>query len=129
MLQELLNQIKPLDEVSMNQAKARWKTVAKPLGSLGKLESAVIQMAGIKQTSQYTLDKKGLIIMCADNGVVEEGVTQTGQEVTAIVADNFTKNETSVAIMSELAGVQLFPIDIGMARDVASVTKPEWKIA
>ena len=57
--------------------------------------------------------------MCADNGVVEEGVTQTGQDVTAAVADNFTKGNTSVCIMSKVAGVDLFPIDIGMAVDVS----------
>ena len=47
--------------------------------------------------------------MCADNGVVAEGVTQTGQEVTAIVAENFTKKETSVCLMSEVAGVEAVP--------------------
>lgn len=38
--------------------------------------------------------------MCADNGVVEEGVTQTGQEVTAIVAENMTTGDTSVCRMA-----------------------------
>jgi len=55
--------------------------------------------------------------MCADNGVVEEGVTQTGQEVTAIVAENFLTCNTSAAIMCKKAGVDIFPIDIGMAAD------------
>ena len=88
--------IKPLDENAMEEARAHWMTVGKPLFSLGSLEDAVIQIAGIKGTSDFELRKRGLIIMCADNGVVEEGVTQTGQEVTAIVADNFTRGETSV---------------------------------
>ena len=79
--------------------------IAKPLFSLGKLEDAVIQMAGIKETPDYELKKKALVIMCADNGIVEEGVTQTGQEVTAMVADNFTKSSTSVCAMSKVAGV------------------------
>ena len=69
-----------------------------------------------------------MLIFCADNGVVSEGVTQTGQEVTAIVADNFTKCATSVCIMAETAGVDLFPIDIGMVTDVSSVTDPEDKV-
>ncbi len=64
------------------------------------------------------------MIFCADNGVVAEGVTQTGQEVTAIVADNFTKGATSVCIMAEIAGVDVLPVDIGMAVDVASLTDP-----
>ena len=70
-----------------------------------------------------------LVIMCADNGIVEEGVTQTGQEVTAMVADNFTKSSTSVCAMSKVAGVDLFPVDIGMAVDVPSVTVKEEKVA
>ena len=83
----------------------------------------------MKGSPAYSLDKKGLVIMCADNGVVEEGVTQTGQEVTAVVAENFTKSETSVCKMAQIAGVDLFPIDIGMVSDVPGVTKKEYKIA
>ncbi len=113
----------------MEQAGRHWLSMGKPLFSLGSLEDAVIRIAGIKGTADYHLDKKGLIIMCADNGVVEEGVTQTGQEVTAIVADNFTKGMTSVCLMSEVAGVDLYPVDIGMAVDVPSVTRADRKVA
>ena len=120
--------IKPLDENAMEEPRAHWMTVGKPLFSLGSLEDAVIQIAGIKGTSDFELRKRGLIIMCADNGVVEEGVTQTGQEVTAIVADNLTRGETSVCIMAEEAKVDLFPVDVGMATDVPSVTKKEYKV-
>ena len=94
-LEELKKEIRLLDETSMEQARKHWIKIAKPLFSLGKLEDAVIQMAGIKETPDYELKKKALVIMCADNGIVEEGVTQTGQEVTAMVADNFTKSSTS----------------------------------
>lgn len=128
-LKEEIEKIRPADEKSKEAARQRWKMVAKPLFSLGKLEDAVIKMAGIKRSAEYTLEKKGLVIMCADNGVVAEGVTQTGQEVTAIVADNFTKCATSVCIMAETAGVDLFPVDIGMTTDVPSVTRKEEKIA
>ncbi len=128
-LREVLKQIVPADAESMEKAKQRWKTVGKPLFSLGKLEDAVIRIAGIKGKPVYSLDRKGLVIMCADNGVVAEGVTQTGQEVTAIVAENFTKKETSVCLMAEVAGVDLYPVDIGMVTDVPSVTRDEYKVA
>lgn len=128
-LEELKEEIKPADARSQEEAKLRWMSVAKPLFSLGKLEDAVIRMAGIKGTADFELKKKGLVIMCADNGVVAEGITQTGQEVTAAVAGNFKKKAASVAIMGELAGVDLFPVDIGMVSDVPSVTRPEYKVA
>ena len=126
---EVISEIKPASQMAMNEARDRWLAIGKPLFSLGKLEDTVIKMAGIKGTANYQIEKKGLIIMCADNGVVEEGVTQTGQEVTAIVADNFTKHATSVCAMCDVAKVDIFPIDIGMAADVPSVTKKEKKVS
>ena len=127
-LEETLVQIKPLDERAMEIAAKRWDSIAKPLHSLGKMEKLAIQIAGITGDPDIHIKKRALVPMCADNGVVEEGVTQTGQEVTAIVADNFTKCATSVCIMAETAGVDLFPIDIGMVTDVPSVTDPEEKV-
>lgn len=50
-LEELKKEIRPLDETSMEQAREHWIKIAKPLFSLGKLEDAVIQMAGIKELS------------------------------------------------------------------------------
>ena len=127
-LEEAIAKIKPLDHNAMEIAQKRWDSIAKPLHSLGKLETLLIQIAGITGNAEVDLSRRGLIAMCADNGVVEEGVTQTGQEVTAIVADNFTRGETSVCIMAEEAKVDLFPVDVGMATDVPSVTKKEYKV-
>lgn len=129
MLADDIAQIRPADEESRRLAGEHWMTVGKPLFSLGKLEKAVIDIAGIKGTPDYTLKKKGLLVLCADNGVVKEGVTQTGQDVTAIVAENFTRRATSVCLMSEVAGVDVFPVDMGMIRDVPGVTRKEDKIA
>ena len=86
---ETLAAIVPPDETAMEAAWKRWDSIAKPLRSLGKLEEMVVRLAGIYRTDRVSLGKKALIPMCADNGVVAEGVTQTGQEVTAIVAENF----------------------------------------
>lgn len=125
-LEEILRQIEPLDETAVEIAKKKWNSIAKPLHSLGKLEEHIIRIAGITGSADVHIDKKALIVMCADNGVVEEGVTQTGREVTAIVAENFLDCKTSAAIMCAKGGVDLFPIDIGMARDTRV---PNYKIA
>ena len=94
-LEETLKQIKPLNEEKMKTARRRWDSIAKPLHSLGKMEDLITQIVGITGEEKVDLGKKALVAMCADNGVVEEGVTQTGQEVTAIVADNFCLLYTS----------------------------------
>lgn len=117
-LENELARIIPVSEEAKNQARERWSHVAKPLKSLGLLEEAVINIAGVQRQNQIAIDKKALVVMCADNGVVEEGVTQTGQEVTAIVTENFTKGESCVCMMAEQAGVRVIPVDIGVASDL-----------
>jgi nicotinate-nucleotide--dimethylbenzimidazole phosphoribosyltransferase len=122
-LKQLLQRIEPSNQKAMTESKMRWDSIAKPLNSLGKLEEGVIKIAGIQQTHEVSIDKKALIIMCADNGVVSEGVTQTGQEVTAIVAENFLEEKASVSIMASYTNTQLFPVDIGIARDTNIIDK------
>lgn len=109
--------ILPLDQESMKKSKERWNAIAKPLFSLGKLEEVVIQMAGIFKEEKIQLDKKTLVVICADNGVVSEGISQTGQEVTKIVAENFLTGQTTAAIMCKQTGASLLPIDMGIASD------------
>ena len=126
-LEETLAQIKPLDKNAMDVAAKRWDSIAKPLHSLGKMEKLVIQIAGITGNPDIKIQKRALVAMCADNGVVEEGVTQTGQEVTAIVAENFLSGDTSACVMSRQCGTKVIPVDIGMAVDT-KVSK-ELKVA
>ena len=121
-LEETLRQIKPLNEEKMKTARRRWDSIAKPLHSLGKMEDLITQIVGITGEEKVDLGKKALVAMCADNGVVEEGVTQTGQEVTAIVADNFVKETTTACVMCHQCGVDVKPVDVGMVRDTTART-------
>ena len=122
-LEETMQKIRPVDAAAMAAAKQHWDGLGKPLGSLGRLEKALIQIAGIQRTGDVHIDRKALVIMCADNGVVEEGVTQCGQEVTATVAENFLDEKSCVAIMCRRAGTKICPVDIGMAMDTPRVEK------
>lgn len=122
-LEDVIKKITRVDRRYVQRARKRWDAIAKPLRSLGKLEDAVSQMAGIFGTDQYKIDQKALMILCADNGIVAENVTQTGQEVTAIVAENFLDTQSCAAIMCKQAGAKIRPIDIGMAVDTPRVEK------
>lgn len=106
-----------LDEEAMKAGQKKWDSIAKPLHSLGKMEDILIQIAGIKGSSRIDLGKKALVIMCADNGVVEEGVTQSGQEVTALVAENFLSCQATASVLCRKTGADVIPVDIGMAVD------------
>ncbi len=115
---QLIQGIAPADTAAMDVAQKRWDSIAKPLGSLGLLETELIRMAGIMGTANIPPLKSAVIAMCADNGVVAEGVTQTGQEVTAIVTENMSTGNTSVCRMAARAGAKVIPVDIGVAAPV-----------
>lgn len=102
------------DGKAMAAAWERWDSIGKPLRSLGLLEKAVVKMAGIRGTADVKMDKKAIVVMCADHGVTAEGVTQTGSDVTRIVAENLTMGRTSVNIIAARAGADIFPVDMGM---------------
>ena len=114
-LQEVVSQIKPADQGAMAAARAHWDTVAHPLNSLGLLEDAVVRIAGASGTAAVDITKRAVVAMCADNGVVAEGVTQSGQDVTAIIAENMGRGTSSVCRMGRVAGADVVPVDIGVA--------------
>ncbi|MDD3218528.1 MAG: nicotinate-nucleotide--dimethylbenzimidazole phosphoribosyltransferase [Lachnospiraceae bacterium] len=120
-LEEAIAQIKPLDSDAIAECQRRWDSIAHPLHSLGKLEDLLLQIAGVTKDATMHLGKKALVVMCADNGVVEEGVTQTGQEVTAIVAENFLQTRATASIMCKQTGADIYPVDIGIARDTCII--------
>ncbi|RDU24539.1 nicotinate-nucleotide--dimethylbenzimidazole phosphoribosyltransferase [Anaerosacchariphilus polymeriproducens] len=122
-LKQVIEMIQPADEKSMQLCRRRWDSIAKPLHSLGKMEDMLIKIAGMTKDTTMHLGKKALIVMCADNGVVEEGVTQSGQEVTAIVSENFWKTKATASIMCKTVGADIFPVDIGIAVDTNIINK------
>ena len=123
LLRSALRGIRPADEEAAARCRARWNCIAKPLYGLGVLEDLVVRIAAAQGTDQVDISRKGLVVFCADNGVVDEGVSQTGQEVTAIVAENFIDGKSCTAIMCKRAGADLYPVDVGIAVDTPRVEK------
>lgn len=127
-INEDINKIKATNKDIKKISLERWDSIAKPLRSLGTLEEAIVKICGIQESLNIDISKKALVIMCADNGVVSEGVTQTEMEVTRIVTQNFTKEKATVSIMAKSLGVDVFPIDIGVYKDIENSTKPSESI-
>lgn len=105
----------------MRASREHWNAIAKPIAGLGALEDVVVQLAGISGTPRVDVGKRAVVAFCADNGVVAEGVTQTGQEVTRLVAQNMVRHASSVCIMGAPFNVDVVPVDVGMASPVEGV--------
>lgn len=118
-LKKLLQEILPPDEDARKQAEKRWASCAKPLGSLGLLETVLTDMAALTRTADLTLTPRTVLVLCADNGVVAQGVSQSGSEVTGIVARALAAGQSNVCRMAALASCKVLPVDMGI-RDFAS---------
>ena len=113
-LLSLLGRERELDPKAMEQASARWDQLAKPVGSLGLLEEVVVKLAGIQGCPDVRIDKRVLLVMCSDNGVLAQGVAQTPDQITAAMAGLIADGRSSVCIMADRAGVDIVTVDMGM---------------
>lgn len=91
-----------------------WDTVAKPIDGMGRFETLTAQIGAIIGSDRIDISKKAVIVMCADNGIVEENISQSGQEVTIAVAKAMANNQASVCRMARSVGVDTIPVDIGI---------------
>lgn len=113
-IQKACGEIHPADKETAEKCRERWSSLALPLGSLGLLQEAVVRICSMTKSLEPSLKKRCVVVFCADNGVVSEGVTQTGSEVTAIVAKNLCTGDTSVCKMARVARAEVIPVDMGM---------------
>lgn len=127
-----MNRIKEItaaDETARIRANERWNSVAKPLGSLGLLENAVEKIAAIMGCENVDIGKRAVVVMCADNGVVCEGVTQSDSSITAICAKAIADGTSNINRMAQSFGAEVFAVDIGINRDVECERLLKRKIA
>ena len=103
------------DEAAVRAARARWDAVAKPLHSLGQFEDMISKIAGVQRSEDVSLSPRCALVFCADHGVVAEGVTQSGQDVTALVAQSIAAGSANVNLMARAARSDVFAVDMGMA--------------
>ena len=115
---ECLSRIAPADAETRDACLRRWDAVAKPLHSLGLLETLTARMAAVQRTDTPHARRKRVLVFCADNGVIAEGVSQSGSEVTAAVAAALAGGGSNVNIMARCAGADVVAYDVGMASDV-----------
>ena len=114
-LKQLLTRVTPPDDAARAAAHAHWAALAKPLGGLGALETMVEDAAALTGSAAPVFDRRAVLVLCADNGVVAQGVSQTDQSVTRAVAENLAAKRTSVCQMAQTVRCEVVPVDMGIA--------------
>ena len=128
-LDALVRVVAPLDRGTMTAAEEYQARLAKPPGSLGRLEEISIQLAGITGRVHNALNKKQLLVFAADNGVVAEGVSSAPQSVTKQQSINLMRGKTGAAVLAKHFGCGLTVCDVGVNADIYESTVLNRKIA
>lgn len=124
-----IGEISDLHIAAMDAARKRQAELAKPPGSLGRLEDLSVQLAGITGQVRNTLAHKELLVFCADNGVVEEGVSSAPQSVTLSQTINLTRRKTGASVIAGHFGCRLRVCDVGVNADISEPAVINRKIA
>lgn len=111
---DIIEHITPPDEAARAAAARQWDSLAKPLGSLGLFEDTVTKLAALRGAADVKLDDRRLLVFCADNGVVRQGVTQCESSVTGKVAVALAEERSSISPMARYASCKVIPVDVGM---------------
>ncbi len=128
-LDALVRAVLPLDRGAMTAAEEYQVRLAKPPGSLGRIEEISIQLAGITGRVHNALNKKQLLVFAADNGVVAEGVSSAPQSVTKQQTINLMRGKTGAAVLAKHFGCGLTVCDVGVNADIYESAVLNRKIA
>ena len=112
----LENKIKlePVNKDAFAKMKREWDKVSKPIDSFGTFENIHSKIAAIQGFESPDLYHMRLVVFCGDHGVVEEGVSQTSQDVTRICATNIGKGLTTAGTMAKSLGIDVVSVDVGI---------------
>lgn len=128
-LHELIASVECADTLAMDKAKRRQAQLAKPPGSLGRLEALSIQLAGITGNVHNQVEHPHLLVFAADNGVYDEGVASSPKAVTWQQAVNLTRAKTGASVLAKAFGAGLTVCDVGVDYDIREPKVVNRKIA
>lgn len=116
--------IAPASEFARAAARAHQAELTKPRESLGRLEDLAVWYAAAR--GAFPVDPPehpALAVFMADHGVVVEGVSAYGSQVTAAMACNVMSGGAAVSVLAQRNAVALVPVDVGIAGDLSAAPR------
>jgi len=117
-INQAINNIKPLDEKTMEEARKRQDSLTKPRGSLGQLESLSVQIAGIRGNPRPQIAHKVIFTLAGDHGVTRGGVSAYPSEVTLQMVYNFLRGGAAINVLARQVGARVIVADLGVASEL-----------
>lgn len=121
--EETVHSIAPADPAWREKAKARINTLTMPPWALGRLLNLAVDLAGMTRSLTPAVDRRAVVVMAGDHGVVSEGVSAYPNEVTVQMIHNFAKGGAGINVLSKQAKARVFVVDVGVAGNLDDLVK------
>ncbi|GGF85879.1 nicotinate-nucleotide--dimethylbenzimidazole phosphoribosyltransferase [Paenibacillus aceti] len=118
-IEQIISGIAVPDQAASAAAAEHLDKLTKPPGSLGKLESLAVKLAGITGEKCPDVSKRSVIVMAADHGVCEEGISAFPAEVTPQMVHNFLAGGAAVNVLARHAGAEVLCVDVGVNAELS----------
>lgn len=122
-LKNIIKKIQSPDPVLLKLAQAKLDDLTKPCGSLGRLEELAKQIVSITGNLSPVINKKAVLVMAGDHGVVRDGVSAYPQEVTMQMVLNFLDGGAAINVLARHIGADVQVVDMGVAAEFESHPK------
>ena len=120
-LQDIVKSIEPLDQDWITKAEERTAKLVMPTRALGRLHDISERLCGIQKTMQPSLNRKAILVMAGDHGVVEEGVSAYPQEVTGTMVQTFLAGGAGINAIARHVAADVFVVDMGIKAELDGV--------
>lgn len=102
-------------------ARARLDSLAKPVGSLGRLEDLAVRLATLDDGEQADPSPLAAVaVFAGDHGVHAEGVTPWPQAITAAMVGAMAEGTASINALATAVGADVTLVDVGVVVDLSS---------
>lgn len=109
--------IDPVDADYIKRCKKRWDLISKPLDGLGDFEEVICRIGGIRKTDAPDIGRRAAVIMCADNGIVDENISQSDKSITLAVTEAIGKGIGTSSTLARFCGADVVAVDVGIDTD------------
>jgi nicotinate-nucleotide--dimethylbenzimidazole phosphoribosyltransferase len=108
------------DQEIRAQATARLEQLTMPHWALGRLMDLAVDLAGITRSMNPPLERRTVVTMAGDHGIVAEGVSKYPPEVTCQMVGNFVNGGAGINAISRVVHAKVVVVDMGVAGDLTA---------
>lgn len=113
-LKDILEKIVPVEKEWIDKARDRTAQLAIPPRALGRLHNISERLCGICKSLKPSINRKAVLVMAGDHGVMDEGVSAFPQEVTRLMVENFLKGGAGINAICRQVGADVWVVDMGI---------------